>query len=885
MLQDICAASQALSEALDRYMGAFSSLQSCCSHGAPLNNILELSESLAKERSLTPIYHEKLSKAELTMRQIHNSPMITPVNRFPPEILASIFHLVQIQDMKPCSLERLGLDIFGTLSPACPKYPDILSHVCSRWRQVAIGSSHLWSHIDIALSCSLAPKLLSRAQTFVARAGQAPLYLHILDPGTHPRYQVPSSDSGSEHPSNNPDDYLDSDWSAYDNNSDEPDYIDEFDISKDLGSIFSSPTAIRIIEFAVLCKPHESHFSVLSKCLVNCLPGTLKKLGLFCRNHTQQISAAEGDESSRLHAGGIYPCWTSTAYCGLTSLRLRGGIMSVPESNLIDILRSNPRLRILELGINIERSVPIGSPVTPIRLDGLRLLNVTSMQEDGFDTFFRWLSPILTPLRLIFGAWPHSSAVRIFCGLSKVTELHFDHSDRSMHDDSTSVLNMLSLSPHLRVLVVEFNPSFGSSCLGPNDEDGQANCIGGPSSLDALYLFNCHYIMFDDLKQAVAKHSIRKIVFQGCEIQETERCRADDEMLRTLCPEVEIQNMPVFSPYPAMLEPRRKCPEVDQLSSCRSLSSDISVGGDRYTAVLSGESKYSGYPNYPETLLRICSHWRQIALSSPRLWSRIDVVLSDPAGQQLLERAEIFLERAGQSPLDLRIFDKPIRSWRPFLARSKDEFLNEEGYDEDFEEGSSDDSGGEEYEQDALYGSDDLSDPDGLGNSGVFSASIRPDASGFLPSLPELAPMRSIEFVIASKRSYSSVFAPILTRCFENCLPGTLTKLVLRVEADGSAGFILPSSKQAETVWLPITSLHILGGIRPPWGSNAFKGLTDLRFGESGSDSIPELQLIGAASPLTTTVEPIHLDDLEVLDLIEKHSDQKAVAFETFTRG
>ncbi|EUC55434.1 F-box-like domain protein [Rhizoctonia solani AG-3 Rhs1AP] len=253
--------------------------------------------------------------------------------------------------------------------------------------------------------------------------------------------------------------------------------------------------------------------------------------------------------------------------------------------------------------------------------------------------------------------------------------------------------------------------------------------------------------------------------------------------------------------------------------------------------------RYSNYPDYPDALLRVCSRWRQVALTSPTLWSRIDIVLSNPAGQKMLERAKIFLERAGQSQLDLRIFDQPIRSRRPFFSRSNDEFSNEEGDDFDFEEDGLDDL------EDDSEGSDDLS---------------------------------------------------VLGHCFKNCLPGALRKLVLRVETDGGINLIIPSSQDSEAVWLPITILHISGRIRPPWESNAFKGLTDLRLSGPGFSSIPESQFvnilrsspklqilqlyvdIGKSSPLNASVEPIHLDDLEVLDIIENH--REGAEFEMLTR-
>ncbi|KAG8680281.1 hypothetical protein FRC11_002692 [Ceratobasidium sp. 423] len=222
-------------------------------------------------------------------------------------------------------------------------------------------------------------------------------------------------------------------------------------------------------------------------------------------------------------------------------------------------------------------------------------------------------------------------------------------------------------------------------------------------------------------------------------------------------------------------------------------------------------------------------------------------------------------------------------------TRSNDEFSNDEcdDFPSEFGEGYLEDS--EEFEGDGSDGSDGSSD-DAL------------DVFDFLPSFPTHAPIRSIEFVIASPCRQGTSYTPVLAHCLEKCLPGTLTKLVLRGKSDDSMQYVLPSTKQSEAVWLLITTLHVSGGIRPPWESNAFKGLTDLRLSHSRYDSIPESKFvnilrsspklrilqfhlsIARPSPLNKPVEPIHLNDLEVLDLIENHNDQTGELFETLTR-
>ncbi|KAJ7704168.1 hypothetical protein B0H16DRAFT_1902148 [Mycena metata] len=58
----------------------------------------------------------------------------------------------------------------------------------------------------------------------------------------------------------------------------------------------------------------------------------------------------------------------------------------------------------------------------------------------------------------------------------------------------------------------------------------------------------------------------------------------------------------------------------------------------------------------PVLLCQICGHWREIALSTPRLWRAIKLVLRSGQGElPLLKSLATWLERSGQSPLALEI--------------------------------------------------------------------------------------------------------------------------------------------------------------------------------------------------------------------------------------
>ncbi|EUC61159.1 hypothetical protein RSOL_384490 [Rhizoctonia solani AG-3 Rhs1AP] len=299
---------------------------------------------------------------------------------------------------------------------------------------------------------------------------------------------------------------------------------------------------------------------------------------------------------------------------------------------------------------------------------------------------------------------------------------------------------------------------------------------------------------------------------------------------------------------------------------------------------------YSETLNYPEVLLWVCSRWRHVALTSPNLWSHIDIVLSSSASQRASKRAEAFLERAGRCPLDIYIFEKPRRSRWPLFDRSDDELSEQQSEPDDSDCSKDSNEYGSDLLTDGSHGSDDAHGSDDSSELDVFD---------FLPQLPGHALVKSIQFVTSTcDFIYGSRYLPVLKYYLANCSPGTLTKLVLQGNADDGVNFIIRASEQSEALWLPITTLHVSGGICPSYEGAALRGLTDLRL--SGRDYIHESQFANilrwspklrifqfylkmtAASIVITPVEPIHLNDLEVLDLIENRL--KGAEFEMLTR-
>lgn len=247
----------------------------------------------------------------------------------------------------------------------------------------------------------------------------------------------------------------------------------------------------------------------------------------------------------------------------------------------------------------------------------------------------------------------------------------------------------------------------------------------------------------------------------------------------------------------------------------------------------------------PETLSRVCSRWRQIALDTHTLWPHIDLAPFQSLNRfkGLLARGEVFAARAGNLPLNIHVLGGK-KQGRP--------------HDADL----------------------DLD---------TFCALVA-------------ARIGSLELLATDWHDHG--YRSILEKCFARCVPGTLRQLVTTGGLDtsyhgfgfigtlddpmGSKDTLLKVSKQClEDLLLPVKVLH-LNDLYLPWTSKAYHGLVDLHLTSQSSppqSSISQLQLatILAASPglrlfrfglkITDVIpdgnlgSPVVLNDLEVFSL------------------
>ncbi|KAI0785756.1 hypothetical protein C8Q75DRAFT_308243 [Abortiporus biennis] len=112
----------------------------------------------------------KTSEQEQSVQKLkHQMNDMIPVSRLCPEILSNIMLLV-VRDTQLGYLDKERYE--GEIKdPRCNSWIRI-AHICQYWRQVALKTGRIWSHVFLVGS--------DCAKELIARSGTAPLYITLL---------------------------------------------------------------------------------------------------------------------------------------------------------------------------------------------------------------------------------------------------------------------------------------------------------------------------------------------------------------------------------------------------------------------------------------------------------------------------------------------------------------------------------------------------------------------------------------------------------------------------------------------------------------------------------------------------------------------------------
>ncbi|KDN48323.1 hypothetical protein RSAG8_02915, partial [Rhizoctonia solani AG-8 WAC10335] len=373
-------------------------------------------------------------------------------------------------------------------------YPETLTHVCSRWRQVAITSHALWTRIDLALHHPLGPGLLARAKAHVDYAGKLSLDVHMIDPS---RRQMALRFS-------------------------EPHKFQDFDF------LAFGGTPMSTLELASYHGLYDEHFNFIRYCILNCAQQTLKQLvirsdggshhfiesasnphhpGSLQINTPEQTLENTWGSISHLRLAGLYPHWTSRAYHQLVDLRLGsdrlGGRAPITEAQVVGILKASPGLRIFHLRLEITEPLPDDTPISAVRLDELESLNLSS-PDIAPSQVLRYIIPGKKPLQLSIYDEP-TDIVEQFLRRSNVTQL------RMVFWQTYPPINVLCLCPNLRVLVLDVWGNIQDVNFQTTSEQGGEGILVTPIPIHTLYILRCEGMALAELQQMVERHSVQEL--------------------------------------------------------------------------------------------------------------------------------------------------------------------------------------------------------------------------------------------------------------------------------------------------------------------------------------------------------------------------------------
>ncbi|CAE6484218.1 unnamed protein product [Rhizoctonia solani] len=523
MLDELTNASNRLRVALDHYVRICSNVQDVCLQGTtPENTTSEYAEQVDRELGLIESYDVKMQLAKTAIKVTRNYAFKTaPINHLPTEILTRIFHMAR--DALPCSADYVAL-------------------VCSRWRTIALGSASLWSRIDFHHSmCKEYYSSLDWARDHISRSGEMPLDIYI-----------------SAAPDGPKEGYYDGPM-------------------KDLCRLAAPRMRSLHIGFDdfPIDELRGRGYSAIANLFSHCGPGPLTEIsthseyfGFFTSEHTALaaswtmclavgLSQFEDVLSSvtTLHLVGLYPPWTSRAYYGLVELRLitsPNGDASIPEWQLINILRASPGLRIIQTSIDIASRVDENLDVS-VSLPDLEVLQVDS--EPFRDTnschleLVRFLTSGPRPLRFTMQCSglqlteSSKAQTKAFLVRSNVTQFYADR--------VCCPFDLLPSMPRLKALVLSdctSLPAVQSDIVDHSDQQNSTSVVY--PKLHICVVLDCS-LSLDEFLSAIRQCQIQSLKIYGSRFQKgIDRQEVDLETLERelsgLCPDVQIRDAPMF---------------------------------------------------------------------------------------------------------------------------------------------------------------------------------------------------------------------------------------------------------------------------------------------------------------------------------------------------
>ncbi|KAG8782529.1 hypothetical protein FRC12_020696 [Ceratobasidium sp. 428] len=404
------------------------------------------------------VAEQKLRESLAFLRRTRNiSQNIVPINRLPAEVLSRVFECATSQQY---CIDPTNFDL--RLSPLA-----VLPSVCASWRQVALDTPPLWTHLDLSGENSL--YTVNRVALWLQRARHAPLHLHFKR------------------------DYLFKDQG----------------LTSEAGNILS-----RAGSFTFEPESSEKVFKeALEFYNKHGRPDRLKAITIRTSYWHDELSG---------HFN-----WSCFVPSSLTTLKLFHSSNRITPSldELLILLSRTTNLRTL-----IVRAVYIISgqnkSYPEINLPNLEYFASypTDSTREDYLGVTKCLLQSIVPGACELEAWidmglpadeEHDSAIRKFLGCARVTQLHIGYFN---HGDEVRLARYLDYLPQLQVLSMDFNGDQTSNILAAliSLDEAQGYRPRCPK-LHTLRLCEAHIIpqSQDQLKKIVECHDLKRF-FLGC---------------------------------------------------------------------------------------------------------------------------------------------------------------------------------------------------------------------------------------------------------------------------------------------------------------------------------------------------------------------------------
>ncbi|QRV73631.1 pyrolysin [Ceratobasidium sp. AG-Ba] len=386
-----------------------------------------------------------------------------PLKQLPEQVLRRIFILA-------CSSTRCAFDREST-DPII-----VIPAVCKRWREIALGTASLWSHIDVDLD-----RYTARSQILRGHSRVTPPFTVITD-----KYVSHKTEFFLRRAQGRP-------FDVHFRFAGEP------DAAQDLARLF---------------KPYASHINslVFSHAAIDTILDAM--LTLCTQNNSLGALNKVAIYRGMLYTREYHFSWAQFPLRRLTILKLRhmcNRYSYLKMNELLSMLSENPSLRVLQLNITTITLDELDETPT-VFLPNLEHLDISEMSDNEvLVSLLLALTVGTKELRLMIGLTNDPDLYAATCDFfQRANIVAFGFQDASLQDGTDNFDRYLEKLPHLTSLLMNIDGNWHVPLIPTEGSGAEKNRW---PSLKTLYLlsYGSNRIIAEHLKEVVQSLSLNQI--------------------------------------------------------------------------------------------------------------------------------------------------------------------------------------------------------------------------------------------------------------------------------------------------------------------------------------------------------------------------------------